>query len=232
MGRLLWYPLHAGFFFLVLLFVLHVHTGRVNAGGIGNPVADLSPESHGRIALDYERGEPDIESDQSGFHGGSREERILLKYGLGLNSAIDLFIRLGLAAHETPSRNFNGSFGPAYGAGLKWIVYKTEAVSAGMGIQILEFHTKDDRSAFPRLRWDEVDVFFGGVFEKVEWMRPYGGFLFSIGRGKFKQGPRIELESLGDLFIGAEFLYKRLHFVSELRLIHENGLTFSVGYSL
>lgn len=219
--------------FLLILFILQVSSGLSEAGGVGLPIASVKEKGLTSIRLDYERLEPDIDSDDPAFGGESREERILISAGYAPVQFVDLYLRIGTAAHETASRNFNGTLGPAYGVGAKWTFYKKKDFSVGMGAQILEFWTDASGGASSQFRWDEIEAYLGGALEGYERMIPYFGVKFSKGRGKFKGGPTVDLENFADVFFGAQiYIHKGLHFLSEARLLNENGLTFSLVYDL
>ncbi len=219
--------------FLSVLWAFQSLSGLSEAGGIGLPIASDRERGFSRIRLDYERLEPDIDSDNPAFGGESREERILISAGYVPVKFVDLTLRLGVAAHENASRNFNGSLGPAYGLGAKWTFYQKKDLRVGTGVQILEFRTDASGGASSRFTWDEIEAFLGGVLVGYEGVVPYFGILFSRGRGKFKGGPTVDMENFGEIFFGAQFyIHKNIHFSTEARLRRENGLTFSLVYDL
>lgn len=201
------------------------------AGTVGLPISSDQGKGFTQVRLDYERLEPEIESGESLFAGASREERLLITTGYSPSRFVELYLKLGLAGHETPSRKFNGSLGPAYGIGAKWTFYQRKTLTVGMGLSIFEFISEDSASATSRLRWDEIEAFVGGSLGGFEQVKPYFGLLFSKGRGKFSNGPTIDLKGFTDLFFGASFrVTDRIDFLSEARLFREQGLTLSMSY--
>ncbi len=203
------------------------------AGTVGLPVAFGQDRGFTTLRFDYEGLEPEIESDQRLFSGASREERIMLSVGYVAAPFLEFYLQLGLAAHETPSRQFSGSLGPAYGIGAKWTLYQKKMLSVGMGLSMFEFRTQDKVSATQKLRWNELEVFVGGVLEGFEQVKPYFGLLFFQGRGKFSNGPRVNRKGSTDVFVGASFrVTDRIDFLGEARLIRENGLSLSLSYKL
>jgi len=220
-----------GVFFIFLS--LQVATALSFAGTVGLPVVSDQERGFTRIRFDYERLEPEISSDQSAFGGDSREERLLLSAGYSPARFLEFYLKFGLAGHETPSRKFNGSLGPAYGIGVKWTFYQKRSLTVGMGLSALEFITEDSASTTSRLRWDELEAFVGGVLGGFEQVSPYFGLLFSAGTGKFTNGPTVDLKGFADLFFGASFrVTDRIDFLSEVRLIRENGLSLSLSVQL
>ncbi len=225
--------LHALLALVSVVLSLQMTSGLSFGGTVGLPIAFGEGKGFTSIRLDYERLSPEIESSQIAFRGNSREERILLISGYAPSRFLELHLKLGLAAYETPSRKFNGSLGPAYGFGAKWSFYQKQSLTVGMGLSVLEFITEDSASATSKLRWDEVEAFIGGVLGGFEEVSPYFGFLFSKGRGVFSNGPTVNQKGLTDLFIGAAFrISDRIDFLSEARLIRENGLSLSLSIQL
>lgn len=219
---------------VVFLFLsLQILAGPSSAGTIGLPIAFGQERGFTTLRFDYERLEPEIESDQSLFSGNSREERVLFSAGYVAARFLEFYLQFGLAAHETPSRQFVGALGPAYGIGAKWTIYQKRTLSVGMGLSFLEFTTKDDTSMTSSLRWNELEVFVGGVLEGFKQVKPYFGLLFFQGRGQFSNGPRVNRKGSTDLFVGASFrVTDRIDFLGEARLIRENGLSLSLSYRL
>ncbi len=219
--------------FLLVFLILHFFSSLTLASGVGLPTASTESGTWTRISLNYERLEPKIDSSNSAFRGESRDERMLLRAEYAPMPFVEVYLRLGVAAHETPSRNFNGSLGPAYGAGARWTFYRQNDLAFAMGGQILEYWSSDGGAAPSRLRWDELELYAGGVLEGYDRMVPYFGVLLSAARGDFKGGPTVHLDRLIDLFIGGEFkIYDRFAFLVEARVLGENGLTFSLAYDL
>lgn len=220
----------------VLIFIfpfLHFFSSLSAAGGIGRPTASTDVQNYTKLSFTYEHLEPEIDSSHSAFRGKAREERMLLRAGYSPMRFVDVYLRLGVAAHETPSRNFNGSLGPAYGAGARWTFYQKKDLALGMGLQFLEYWTRDGGGAASRLRWDEIEWYAGGTLEGFDWMVPYFGVRLTEARGDFRGGPTVHLRHFIDLFIGADFhVYERFSFLTEARFLHENGLSVALAYDL
>jgi len=203
------------------------------AGMIGKPTASGKSLQLSEIRLEFDQVQLEIRSGGGKFQGNATSERILLKGIYGLSPKLDVHLSLGAADFGTASRQFDGSFGPAIGTGLRWTFHKKRNLSLGLGIQTLNFQSDDGRSINSRIRFHEIESFVGGTFSGMEQATTYFGFLFSSGFGRFRRGHTVYTQDHLGVFIGGDFqVYDRLYLSGEARMINEASLTISVSYHL
>lgn len=202
---------------------------EANAGVIGDPTASGKPATLSQFNLEYDLTQRELDSGNTGLGGDTTSERILLQGVYGLSQFLDLYLRVGVADLETGSRQFEGNFGPAFGGGARWTLLQKESLKVGVGIQFLEFFSKDNR----KVAWTEVESFLGGSLQGLENFTPYFGLTFSKAQGNFEDGPTARSSNFIGAFVGAEFhIYKNYYFGSEARIINENSLTLRLNYHL
>ncbi len=223
------------FHFLLLvsgLFFL-IWVQEANAGVIGDPTASGKPNTLSQFNLEYDLIERDMDSSGDGSGGETTSERILLQGIYGLTQFVDLHLRVGMADLETGSRDFEGDFGVAFGGGARWTLFQKEKLKVGIGIQFLEFFSRDSSAAASKVTWSEIESFLGGSLQGMEHFVPYFGVVLSKAQGNFDGGPTIRSDDFIGLFIGAEFkFYENYYFSSEARIINENSLTLRLNYHL
>jgi hypothetical protein len=202
------------------------------AGSIGRPTASGKANTLSEFNLEYDLVQRDLDTNEPGFEGTATSERILLQGIYGLTPYSDLYLRVGIADLETSARGFDGGFGPAFGGGGRWTVHQRGDLKFGLGIQFLEFFSRNG-SASPRANWTEIETFFGGELQGLERFVPYFGVTFSQVLGKFKEGPDIRGNDFIGLFVGAEFqVFDNYYLSSEARIVNENSLTLRLQYRL
>ncbi|MCG3116029.1 MAG: hypothetical protein LLH30_10150 [Candidatus Manganitrophus sp. SA1] len=216
----------SGFFFLIWV-------QEAKAGVIGEPTASGEPKTLSQFNLEYNLVQRDMDAGQNGFGGEATSERILLQGIYGLTHFVDLYLRVGVADLETGSRNFEGDFGLAFGGGGRWTLFQKDKLKIGVGIQFLEFFSRDGGSAASKVTWTEIESFLGGSLQGMEQFVPYFGLLLSKAQGKFEGGSTIRSDDFIGFFVGAEFkIYENYYFSSEARIINENSLTLRLNYYL
>jgi hypothetical protein len=221
--------------FLVLVSGLSflIWTQEAKAGVIGDPTASGKPNTLSQFNLEYDLLQRDMEAGRDDFGGESTSERILLQGIYGLTHFVDLYLRVGMADLETGSRDFEGDFGVAFGGGGRWTLFQKENLKVGVGIQFLEFFSRDSSATASKVTWTEIESFLGGSLRGMEHFVPYFGVLLSKAQGKFDGGPTIRSDDFVGVFIGAEFkIYENYYFASEARIINENSLTLRLNYHL
>ncbi|MFQ5780691.1 MAG: hypothetical protein ACE5HN_07885 [Nitrospiria bacterium] len=218
---------------LATLLILQFSALESGAGIIGNPVSSgRSTTTLSQLHLEFDQLELDIDSGTGGFDGQSTSERILFKGVYGATPFLDISIRFGVSDFETPSREFTGDLGPAFGIGFRRTFYEKGDFRLGAGAQFLTFETRDTGPT-PRLRYSEFETFVGGALTGLERVSAYFGILISKGYGNFRNGPTIRSNNPFGLFLGGEFqIYDRYYFSGEARVINENALTVSLSYRL
>lgn len=223
----------ASFLLLVsgLFFLIGVRESK--AGGIGDPTASGKPNTLSQFNLEYDLVQRDMDAGRDGFSGEATSERILLQGIYGLTPFVDLSLRVGLADLETGPRDFEGDFGVAFGGGGRWTLFRKENLKVGVGIQFLEFFSRDRSATASKITWTEIESFLGGSFQGMEQFVPYFGLLLSKAQGKLDGGPTLRSDDFTGVFVGAEFkIYENYYFSSEARLINENSLTLRLNYHL
>lgn len=220
-------------FFSVSAFFFLVWAQQAKAGVIGEPAASGKPNILSQFNLEYDLVQRDMNSGRDGLRGETTSERILLQGIYGLTQFVDLYLRVGMADLETGSRDFGGDFGVAFGGGGRWTLFQKENLKVGVGVQFLEFLSRDSSAVAPKVTWAEIESFLGGSFQGMEHFVPYFGVLLSKAQGKFEGGPTIRSDGFIGIFIGAEFkIYENYYFASEARIISENSLTLRLNYHL
>ena len=206
---------------------------EAKAGSIGDPTASGKPITLSQFNFEYDLVQRDMESDQAGFGGQATTERLLLQGIYGLTPFVDLYLRVGVADMETPSRNFEGDLGPAFGGGGRWTLFQKGDLKVGVGIQFLEFLSHEGEAVSPRVTWTEIESFLGGSLQGMERFVPYFGISFSKARARFQHGPTARSEDFIGFFVGAEFqIYENYYFSTEARIVDENSLTLRLNYHL
>ncbi|MBI3805663.1 MAG: hypothetical protein HY282_18080 [Nitrospirae bacterium] len=223
----------AKFLFFFSGILLLIRMSEAQAGVIGDPTASGKPNTLSQFNLDYDLTQRKLRAGEDGFGGQATSERILLQGIYGLTPFVDLYLRVGIADLETNSREFEGDFGPALGGGGRWTLFQKGDFKVGVGIQFLEFFSRDGGSPTPRVNWGELESFIGGALQGMERFTPYIGLSFSKVQAKFKNGPTARSDGFIGVFIGAEFLiYQNYYFASEARISSENSLTLQLNYHL
>jgi len=222
---------------LFLLSVLGISflisTQEAKAGVIGDPTASGKPNTLSQFNLEYDLVEREMDAGRDGFGGEATSERIFLQGVYGLTHFVDLSLRVGMADLETGPRDFQGDFGVAFGGGGRWTLFQKENLKVGVGIQFLEFFSRDSSAAASKVTWTEIESFLGGSFQGMEQFVPYFGLLLSKAQGKLEGGPTLRSDDFIGVFVGAEFkIYENYYFSSEARLINENSLTLRLNYHL
>lgn len=213
------------------LFLL-ISISEARAGVIGRPTASGRPGTLPELNLEYDFTQRNLKSE-SGFGGEATSERILLQGVYGISPFLDLYLRVGIADIETNSRRFEGNFGPAFGGGGRWTLFQKGDFRAGVGIQFLEFFSRDGGSETPKVTWTELESYLGGSLQGMERFVPYFGVTFSKAQGKLNGGPTLRSKDFIGLYLGAEFpIFKNYYFSSEARIVNENSLTLRFIYHL
>lgn len=223
----------AHFLFLISGLSFLIWTQEAPAGVIGDPTASGKPNTLSQFNLEYDLAQRDMDAGRDGFSGEATSERILLQGIYGLTHFVDLYLRVGMADMETGSRDFQGDFGVAFGGGGRWTLFQKENLKIGVGIQFLEFFSRDSGAAASKVTWTEIETFLGGSLQGMEQFVPYFGVVLSKAQGDFDGGPTVRSDDFIGLFVGAEFkIYENYYFSSEARLINENSLTLRLNYHL
>jgi hypothetical protein len=139
------------------------------AGTIGFPVPRQKP-LHLRFELVGDSFKEDVSGDDKAEANSGRG---LVSVAVGLTDWLELYARLGGAEFNVDEALFNGTFGPAYGGGLRLRLFKLPWGEAGLAGQYLRFTSDDNDSAGARVEgeWQEVDLALGigsrrfGVFQ-------------------------------------------------------------------
>lgn len=219
--------------FWVVLLLIQGLIPKSEAGVIGKPTASGKALGISEIRLEFDQVQLETRSGRDQFAGPATSERILIKGIYGLNADLDVHLSLGVSDFATASRQFDGSFGPAIGTGLRWTFLKRGNLHLGGGLQTLTLQSDNDRSNNPRARFHEIESFVGGSFSGLEQVTTYFGFLFASGFGRFENGSTFYTEDYIGVFVGGDFqIYEHLYLSSEARMINETSLTISLSYRL
>jgi hypothetical protein len=148
--------LHGG---LVLVLFLGALAIPARAGMLGFPAARQRPR-HFRIELAGDSFKEDLQDTRS---AEATSGRALMTVVFGLTDWSEVFARFGVAEFNLDAALFNGSFGLAYGGGLRLRLLSSPLGVMGISGQYLRFTSDDDSSAGERVEgvWEEFDVAVG-----------------------------------------------------------------------
>jgi hypothetical protein len=116
----------------------------------------------------------------------------------GLTDWSEIYARVGMAEFKLDKDLFNGSFGFAYGGGVRLRLFSFSLGTLGMSAQYLRF-TSDDSDSAGEARdgeWEEVDVAVGIGTKRFGVFQFYAGGVFHDSDVVIDGGtsPRVSLE--------------------------------------
>lgn len=220
-----------------------------DAGMIGPPVA-VYPR--GTLAVSIEG---DMINRELAFDTGDSPDitmvKIISRGTYGVYDRTNVFLTVGMVDDDFKVLNYRGTeltfLGKqaiAYGAGFKLTVYEISNFLLGGGGQYERFTLDSEKStsssppADAKLKWQEFRFFVGGQAKDIPYFVPYGGLYLTkvwgeIGfSGSTPAGTDVkESQSVG-LFYGGDFkVWKKMVLNTELRLIAETSVSFSLQYA-
>jgi hypothetical protein len=221
------------------------------AGMIGSPVATLPGRS---IAVGVEGG---IINRELVFETGPTPDidmmKIMFRGTYGILDRVNVSLVLGMANDDfrvedfsgTSDLKFLGESAFALGGGFKLTLSEFPLFRLGGGAQYEQFTLESRNSTTPpaamsdaSFDWSEFLFFLGVHLQEVPYFVPYGGVYLTVLNGELSfSSPTIETinveenQSIG-LFYGGHFMvWKEFVVGTELHLIAENSIAFSLNYS-
>ena len=154
------------------------------AGAIGYPAArqDRLLQVRIEVAGDGFREvmEPAGAATQREFRVGTG--RALLTVASGLTEWSEIYARFGTAEFQIEGTDFNGSFGTAYGGGMRLRLLRFGWGVIGVTGQYLRFTSTDDDPSRIEASWEEFDVALGAGTRRLGTFQLYAGAAYHLSR--------------------------------------------------
>ncbi len=184
---------------IVSVWVLSDSAPVAFAGVIGYPAARQERLLQVRLELAGDSFREDL--DAKGVISAGREFKAGTGRGLvtivaGLTDWSEIYARFGGGEFEIVGTDFNGSFGLAYGGGLRLRLLRFGWGVIGVTGQYLRFSSDDEEAGGGEVGglWEEFDAALGVGTRRFEVFQLYGGVAYHQSRIKFSGGQGI-LES-------------------------------------
>ena len=167
---------------MVSIWMLSDSASTALAGAIGYPAARQERLLQVRLELTGDSFREDVEA--KGVISAGREfktgtGRGLVTVATGLTDWSEIYARFGGGEFEIEGTNFNGSFGLAYGGGLRLRLLRFGWGVVGMTGQYLRF-SSDDAAGGTEVEglWEEFDAALGVGTRRFETFQLYGGVAY------------------------------------------------------
>ena len=169
--------------------------------------------------------------------------RALLTIASGVTEWSEIYARFGTAEFHIEGTDFNGSFGTAYGGGVRLRLLRFGWGVVGVTGQYLQFSSSDDEPSEIEASWEEFDVALGAGSRRFGTFQIYAGAAYHLSRIDLSGGEGVlesDFESVIPVrgFAGVNFYplvdFPAGHFVVnvEARFIGETPLfTLGLQYS-
>ena len=108
--------------------------------------------------------------------------RALLTIASGVTEWSEIYARFGTAEFKIEGTDFNGSFGTAYGAGLRLRLLRFGWGVIGATGQYLRFSSSDDAPSEIEASWEEFDVALGAGTRRFGTFQLYAGAAYHLSR--------------------------------------------------
>ena len=187
---------------IVSVWVLSDSASVALAGTIGYPAARQERLLQVRLELVGDSFREDMEA--KGVISAGREFKVGTGRGLmtvvaGVTDWSEIYARFGGGEFELVGTGFNGSFGLAYGGGLRLRLLRFGWGVVGVTGQYLRFSSDDDDTKGEQGYeveglWEEFDAALGVGTRRFEVFQLYGGVAYHQSRIKFSGGQDV-LES-------------------------------------
>ena len=181
---------------IVSIWVLSDSVPMALAGTIGYPAARQERLLQVRLELAGDSFREDVEA--KGVISAGREFKVGTGRGLmtvvaGLTDWSEIYARFGGGEFELVGTGFNGSFGLAYGGGLRLRLLRFGWGVVGVTGQYLRFSSTDDDTKGEKGYeveglWEEFDAALGVGTRRFEAFQLYGGVAYHQSRMKFSGG--------------------------------------------
>ena len=108
--------------------------------------------------------------------------RALLTLASGLTDWSEIYARFGTAEFQIEGTDFNGSFGTAYGGGVRLRLLRFGWGVIGVTGQYLRFSSSDDTPSRIEASWEEFDVALGAGSRRLGTFQLYAGAAYHLSR--------------------------------------------------
>lgn len=176
---------------VVSVWVLSDSTPAALAGTIGYPAARQERLLQVRLELVGDSFRENLEAKG----GATGEHKVGTGRGLvtvvtGLTDWSEIYARFGGGEFEVVGTGFNGSFGPAYGGGLRLRLMRFGWGVIGVTGQYLRFSSTDDEAGGAEIdgMWEEFDAALGIGTRRFETFQIYGGVAYHQSRITLSSG--------------------------------------------
>ena len=165
---------------IVSIWVLSDSASVALAGAIGYPAARQERLLQVRLELTGDSFREDMEADATGKEFKTGTGRGLVTVVAGLTDWSEIYARFGGGEFEIVGTGFNGSFGLAYGGGLRLRLLRFGWGVVGVTGQYLRFSSDDDDAGGVGAEglWEELDAALGIGTRRFETFQLYGGVAY------------------------------------------------------
>lgn len=165
---------------IVSIWVLSDSASVALAGAIGYPAARQERLLQVRLELTGDSFREDMEADATGEAFKTGTGRGLVTVVAGLTDWSEIYARFGGGEFEIVGTGFNGSFGLAYGGGLRLRLLQFGWGVVGVTGQYLRFSSDDDDAGGVEAEglWEEFDAALGLGTRRFETFQLYGGVAY------------------------------------------------------
>ena len=165
---------------IVSIWVLSDSASVALAGAIGYPAARQERLLQVRLELTGDSFREDMEAEATGREFKTGTGRGLVTVAAGLTDWSEIYARFGGGEFEIVGTGFNGSFGLAYGGGLRLRLLRFGWGVVGVTGQYLRFSSDDDDAGGVEAEglWEEFDAALGIGTRRFETFQLYGGVAY------------------------------------------------------
>ena len=165
---------------IVSIWVLSDSASVALAGAIGYPAARQERLLQVRLELTGDSFREDMEADATGREFKTGTGRGLVTVVAGLTDWSEIYARFGGGEFEIVGTGFNGSFGLAYGGGLRLRLLRFGWGVVGVTGQYLRFSSDDNDAGGVEAEglWEEFDAALGIGTRRFETFQLYGGVAY------------------------------------------------------
>ena len=108
--------------------------------------------------------------------------RALLTVASGVTDWSEIYARLGTAEFHIEGTDFNGSYGTAYGGGVRLRLLRFGWGVVGVTGQYLRFTSSDDAPSRIDASWEEFDLALGAGTRRLGTFQLYAGAAYHLSR--------------------------------------------------
>ena len=169
---------------IVSIWVLCVAAPAALAGTIGYPAArqERLLQIRVEVAADNFREvmQPAGVATEEEYKFGTG--RALLTIASGVTEWSEIYARFGTAEFQVEGTDFNGSYGTAYGGGVRLRLLRFGWGVVGVTGQYLQFSSSDDAPSEIEASWEEFDVALGAGTRRFGTFQLYAGAAYHLSR--------------------------------------------------